>query len=224
MSALVPFIGIAILVLGIILYLYLFFRARKKMAGMSIAPEWEDEKGGTFEETEPTDTKIFKAVDTGSDETGSAFGYDAQTVVKNVSFEDKLGKDTVTVELPAKKQPRRVTRKAATKKVAVKQPVEAKPLTRDEAIAILANKIVRRTKLLKIANRPAAKDVTLAKYKADLAALKKARPTPVEPAVEPKAVTPAKKVPVKKRTGKKVPSKKGPAKKIPAKKSAKKQA
>ena len=221
MSALVSIIAIAILVLGMGLYLYLFFRARKKMAGADIAPEWEGEKGATFEETEPTDTKIFKAVDTGSDETGSAFGYDAQTVIKNVSFEDKLGKDTVTVELPAKKQPRRVTRKAATKKAAVKQPVEAKPLTRDEAIAILENKIVRRTKLLKIANRPVAKDVTLAKYKADLAALKKSRPAPVEPAVEPKAVTPAKKVPAKKST-RKAPAKKAPAKKTTRKATTKK--
>ena len=136
----------------------------------------EPEKEETPEEKEDDKkTEIFAAVDTSNTQDATGFGYDAagESSVKNLSFEEKLGKDTVVVELPAPKTPRKV--KAAAPKAApvVKKghPVKL-GATPEELVKILERKIARRVDVLKVAKLPESGDATLKRYRSKLGELK----------------------------------------------------
>ena len=136
----------------------------------------EPEKEETPEEKDDDKkTEIFAAVDTSNTQDATGFGYDAagESSVKNLSFEEKLGKDTVVVELPAPKTPRKP--KAAAPKAApvVKKghPVKL-GATPEELVKILEHKIARRVDVLKVAKLPESGDAILKRYRSKLGELK----------------------------------------------------
>lgn len=171
-------------ILGVVLFIagfvILFNRKRAALANAfdeDAADEGaEPEKEETPEEKEDDKkTEIFASVDTSNTQDATGFGYDAagESSVKNLSFEEKLGKDTVVVELPALKAPRKA--KAAAPKAApvVKKghPVKL-GATPEELVKILERKIARRVDVLKVAKLPESGDATLKRYRSRLGELK----------------------------------------------------
>lgn len=171
-------------ILGVVLFIagfvILFNRRRAALANAfdedAVDEGAEPEKEETPEEKEDDKkTEIFASVDTSNTQDATGFGYDAagESSVKNLSFEEKLGKDTVVVELPAPKTPRKA--KAAAPKAApvVKKghPVKL-GATPEELVKILERKIARRVDVLKVAKLPESGDATLKRYRSRLGELK----------------------------------------------------
>lgn len=232
-------------ILGVVLFIagfvILFNRKRAALANAfdedAADESAEPEKEETPEEKEDDKkTEIFASVDTSNTQDATGFGYDAagESSVKNLSFEEKLGKDTVVVELPAPKAPRKA--KVAAPKVApvVKKghPVKL-GATPAELVTILERKIARRVDVLKVAKLPESGDATLKRYRSRLGELKaKIAETAIKKALTEKPVNTKKSSTekdevirvsspgVEKKTTKKS-AKKAPAKK-PAKKTTKK--
>lgn len=113
---------------------------------------------------EPKEDKIFgkDEMSTGTSTTG--FAMDGSTLVGNVVLEDKIGKDTVLVEL--KKAPLKKATRA--RKAEVKKAVAPKKPTAEDLVNTLKDKIAKRKDLLKIAKIPASEDKTLFKLRRDL--------------------------------------------------------
>jgi hypothetical protein len=232
-------------ILGVVLFIagfvILFNRKRAALANAfdedTADENTEPEKEETPEEKEDDKkTEIFASVDTSNTQDATGFGYDAagESSVKNLSFEEKLGKDTVVVELPAPKTRRKA--KAAAPKAApvVKKghPVKL-GATPEELVKILERKIARRVDVLKVAKLPESGDATLKRYRSKLGELKaKIAETAIKKALAEKPVKTKKSSTekdevirvsspgVEKKTTKKS-AKKAPAKK-PAKKTTKK--
>ncbi len=232
-------------ILGVVLFIagfvILFNRKRAALANAfdedASDESTEPEKEETPEEKEDDKkTEIFASVDTSNTQDATGFGYDAagESSVKNLSFEEKLGKDTVVVELPAPNTRRKA--KVATPKASpvVKKghPVKL-GATPEELVKILERKIARRVDVLKVAKLPEAGDATLKRYRSKLGELKaKIADTAIKTALTEKPVKSKKSSAEKdevirvsspgaeKKTTKKS-AKKAPAKK-PAKKTTKK--
>lgn len=171
-------------ILGVVLFIagfvILFNRKRAKFA-TAFEDDADEDKAEPEKEETPEDkeegkkTEIFASVDTSNTQDATGFGYDAagESSVKNLSFEEKLGKDTVVVELPAPKTRRKV--KVATPKASpvVKKghPVKL-GATPEELVKILERKIARRVDVLKVAKLPESGDATLKRYRSKLSELK----------------------------------------------------
>ena len=220
-------IAIAIVLIGIVAYLWVFNKLRKKNLGdlLEEAVEGAVPAGLSYEVKEGDEdkpTEIFKAVDEVTN-TQSSLGHDADTssVTATMSFEEKIGKDTVVVEIPGKKANRAEPKlKAiAAKAQVVRKTSEKKPDTTEELIVKLKQRIARRIDLLKLAGLPEDDDKTLAKYRYDLkkltytvrkekAAAKAAKEAPAKaesaekPATAEKPAKKATKKPIKKSTKK----------------------
>lgn len=152
-------IAITIVVLGIAIYLALFFRGRK--AGSEIIDELEaqaDENEAAQGEPESP----FTSVEASSTADDTALAHDT-SVTKNVTFEDKVGGETVVVEVPSKDtRKRRVAKKEApaVKKVAKKM----KPVSTADLIKAIEEKIENRTALLKSLGINTETDATIKRY------------------------------------------------------------
>lgn len=234
-------IGVVLFVIGFTIILW---RKKRKAIEAAFADETDDadteaEQGDTPEDQADGEKKneIFAAVDTSNKQDATGYGYDAagESVVKNMSFEEKLGKDTVVVEVPAPRTRKKA--KAAPAKV-VTSVKKGKPVhlgaTPEELVKILERKIVRRVDVLKVAKLPESGDATLKRYRASLEDLKSkiAASAPAKPAKGTRkaksstedadvlvVTTPAVTKKAARKTAK--PAKKAPAKKL-AKKATKK--
>lgn len=155
------------------------------------APELPENPGEPEPKPEDKTTEIFAAVDTSNTQEATGYGYDAagESVVKDLAFEEKLGKDTVVVELPAPKARRKArpasrttARPAAGKK---ESPVKL-GATPEELARILERKIARRADILKVAKLSESGDATLKRYRKNLAEVKAkiAEAAPKKPAKE----------------------------------------
>lgn len=176
-------------------------------------------------------TEIFVEVDSSNSQDATGYGYDAsgKPDTAKLSFEDKLGKDTVVVELPAPKSPAKEWTSAPKP---VEPPSKPKPArlgaTPEELVKILERKITRRKEVLKVARVSESDDVTLKRYQTSLATLKaKIAESAIKAAIvtdQKDTVKPARKAPDKKKVEKKAAEKKvkKPAKKAPAKKPVRK--
>ena len=163
-------IAIAIVVLGIAIYLALFFRGRK--AGSEIIDELEaqaDEREESQEE--PEAASPFTSIETSNTADGMAVAHDT-SVTKNMTFEDKVGGETVVVEVPSKDtSKRRVAKKTAP---AVKKVTKnMKPVSTADLITALEAKIEKRTALLKDLKLNTDTDATIKRYRKMLDALVK---------------------------------------------------
>jgi hypothetical protein len=217
---LISTIAVVLVVIGIVAYIYVF----NKVRGTSSVSELIDEAAEAGKEKEEQDkpTEIFKAVDEVSNTQDVTAAYDSGNgVTANVTFTEKIGKDTVVVELPSKKK----AVKKSAKKTEAKKAEPKKPATPGEVLEVIDRKIARRKNLLKVAGVPERNDKVLAKLESKRqelvvadASAKAAELKASAKKDEPKA-EPAKKT-TKKATTKKAPAKK-PAKK-PTKKAAKK--
>ena len=162
-------IAIAIVVIGIAVYLALFFRGRK--AGSEIIDELEaqaDEREA--DQGEPEAESPFASIETSNTADDTAIAHDT-SVTKNMTFEDKVGGETVVVEVPSKDtRKRRVAKKEApaVKKVAKKM----KPVSTADLIKALEEKIEKRTTLLKDLKLNTDTDATLKRYRSKLSELK----------------------------------------------------
>lgn len=151
-------IAIAIVVIGIAIYLALFFRGRK--AGSEIIDELEaqaDENEAAQGEPESPFTSV-ETSNTGSD---AALAHDT-SVTKNVTFEDKVGGETVVVEVPSKDTRKRRVAKKVTP--AIKKAPKKKPVTTTDLIKAVNEKIEKRTALLKDLKLNTETDATLKRY------------------------------------------------------------
>ena len=168
-------IAVLIVIAGIAAYLWVFHRLRNKNMGDLLDEAINDATpegipGVTQESESDKPTEIFKAVDEVSN-TQSCVGYAGDTsVTTTMSFEEKIGKDTIVVEIPDKKARRTETREKAiaAKADVVRKAPEKTPDTAEELIVKLKRKIARRIDVLKLAGIPEGSDKTLAKYRADL--------------------------------------------------------
>lgn len=219
--------AVVFVVLAVIAY-----RLRKNTAPSDNLDEEEAvvEPQDTAEETkaESKETEIFGQPEL-SATMATGLAMDGDTLVGNVVLEDKIGKDTVLVEL--KKAPlKKVTR---ARKAEVKKDVAPKKPTAEDLVKTLKDKIAKRKDLLKIAKIPASEDKTLFKLRRDLdkvVASMKAEKAPVEKAEKKVAtvkvgkvkVTATPEIAVKVEKSKK--STKKTTKKAPAKKTTKKSA
>ena len=246
---LIEVLAVVIVVLFVIGFLILFNRRRAVVAKAfeedypEIKPD-ESGKTETEESDEDKKTEIFAAVDTSNTQEATGFGYDAagESVVKNLAFEEKLGKDTVVVEIPAPKARRKAPAKAvkAESKAAPKKDAVKLGATPEEVVKILERKIARRVDVLKVAKVPESGDATLKRYRSKLAELKATIPAAKSEPVrymgyEKKPVTSTdnaevivvdtvgveKKASKKATKAKKPAKKKAPSKKKPAKKTKK---
>lgn len=248
---LIEVLAVAIVVLFVAGFLILFNRRRAVVAKAfeedypEIKPD-ESGKPETEESDEGKKTEIFAAVDTSNTQEATGFGYDAtgESVVKNLAFEEKLGKDTVVVEIPSTKARRKAPAKAvkAEPKAAPKKDAVKLGATPEEVVKILERKIARRVDVLKVAKVPESGDATLKRYRSKLAELKATIPAAsakAEPVrymgYEKKPVTSTdnaevivvgtvgaeKKASKKSTKAKKPAKKKAPSKKKPAKKTKK---
>lgn len=142
------------------------------------------------------------------------------SITADVSFEEKVGKDTVTVQLPGAKGKPLTKRDDATPAELKKPATRSKPATAEELVKFYEQRIARRIDVLKVAGMPESSDRTLAKYRANLADLKKAmakaKRNPGKTETAPRITAP--KVTVKKEM--KAPVKKAPAKKAATRKAA----
>lgn len=153
-------------------------------------PELPENPGEPEPKPEDKTTEIFAAVDTSNTQDATGYGYEAagESVVKDLAFEEKLGKDTVVVELPAPKARRkarpasRTTARPAGKK---ESPVKL-GATPEELARILERKIARRADILKVAKLSESGDATLKRYRKNLAEVKAriAEAAPKKPAKE----------------------------------------
>lgn len=178
---LIEVLAVILVVLFVAGFLILFNRRRAAVAKAfeedypEIRPE-ESGKPETEESGEDKKTEIFAAVDTSNTQEATGFGYDAagESVVKNLAFEEKLGKDTVVVEIPAPKAKRKAPAKAvkAETKAAPKKAAVKLGATPEEVVKILERKIARRVDVLKVAKLPESGDATLKRYRSKLAELK----------------------------------------------------
>lgn len=171
-------IAITIVVLGIAIYLALFFRGRK--AGSEIIDELEaqaDEREA--DQGEPEAESPFTSVETSNTGSDAALAHDT-SVTKNVTFEDKVGGETVVVEVPSKDTRKRRVAKKVTP--AIKKASKKKPVTTGDLVKALEEKIEKRTALLKDLKLNTETDATLKRYNKMLVALnaKKALPKKVE--------------------------------------------
>lgn len=155
-------IAIAVVAIGIAVYLVLFFRGRK--AGREIIDELETSQDA--DTAEPGNDEVpaspFTSVETSSTADDTALAHDT-SVTKNVTFEDKVGGETVVVEVPSKDtRKRRVAKKEApaVKKVAKKM----KPVSTADLIKAIEEKIENRTALLKSLGINTETDATLKRY------------------------------------------------------------
>ena len=223
-------IAIAVVVIGIAVYLWVFTRLRGQDSAGSL-DEAISQAADEADSTSTQATKIFKAVDEVSN-TQSSVGYDVDSsVTSTLSFVDTIGKDTVVVEIPDQKAKRTVSRGKAVAATAavVRKATERKPDTAEELIVKLKRKIARRIDLLKLAGLPESSDKALAKYRSDLKKLTdtvkkgktEAKAAVKEPKTAPKAT--AKAAPAKTAT-KAEPAKKPAKKQNKQKKAAKKPA
>lgn len=207
-------IAIAIVVLGIVIYLALFFRGRK--AGSEIIDELEAQADEhETDQGEPEAESPFASIETSNTADDMAIAHDT-SVTKNMTFEDKVGDETVVVEVPSKdaSRKRRVAKKEApaVKKVAKKM----KPVSTADLIKALEEKIEKRTTLLKDLKLNTDTDAAIKRYRKMLDALVKKDTAPKK--AEPKKET--KKAPVIKVVDEEVkPAKKA---KKPAKNTTKK--
>ena len=218
---LVGVIAIAIVLVGIVAYVYVF----NKVRGTSSVSDLIDEAAAAEKEKEEQEkpSEIFKAVDEVSNTQDVTAAYDSgNSVTANVTFTEKIGKDTVVVELPSKKK----AAKKAVKKTEAKKAETKTPATPGEVLEVIDKKIVRRKNLLKVAGIPERNDKVLAKLEAkrqelvvadasEKAAELKATAKKEEPKLEAVLVKTPKKAATKK-TAKKS------TKKAPAKKTTKK--
>jgi hypothetical protein len=232
-------------ILGVVLFIagfVILFNRKRATFAKAFEDDADEDKAEPEKEETPEDkeegknTEIFASVDTSNTQDATGFGYDAagESSVKNLSFEEKLGKDTVVVELPAPKTRRKA--KVATPKASpvVKKghPVKL-GATPEELVKILERKIARRVDVLKVAKLPESGDATLKRYRSKLGELKaKIAETAIKKALAEKPVKTKKSSTekdevirvsspgVEKKTTKKS-AKKAPAKK-PAKKTTKK--
>ena len=176
-------IAIAIVVIGIAVYLVLFNRGRK--AGKEMLDELDTAQDSGSSPEAPADTTPFASIETSNTADGMA-------VAKNMTFEDKVGGETVVVEVPSKdaSRKRRVAKKEApaVKNVAKKM----KPVSTADLIKALEEKIEKRTTLLKDLKLNTDTDATIKRYRKMLDALVKKDTAPKK--AEPKKE--AKKAPV----------------------------
>ena len=182
-------IAIAIVVIGIAVYLVLFNRGRK--AGKEMLDELDTAQDAGSAPEAPADTTPFASIETSNTADGMAVAHDT-SVTKNMTFEDKVGGETVVVEVPSKdvSRKRRVVKKEApaVKKVAKNM----KPVSTADLIRALEEKIEKRTALLKDLKLNTETDATLKRYSKMLDALVKKDTAPKK--AEPKKE--AKKAPV----------------------------
>lgn len=143
------------------------YRLRKNTAPSDNLDEEEAvaEPQDTAEETkaETKETEIFGQPEL-SATMATGLAMDGDTLVGNVVLEDKIGKDTVLVEL--KKAP--VKKATRARKAEPKKAVAAGKPTAEDLAKTLKDKIAKRTDLLKIAKIPASEDKTLNKLRHDL--------------------------------------------------------
>ena len=171
-------------ILGVVLFIagfVILFNRKRAAFAKAFEDDADEDKAEPEKEETPEDkeegkkTEIFASVDTSNTQDATGFGYDAagESSVKNLSFEEKLGKDTVVVELPAPKTRRKA--KVATPKASpvVKKghPVKL-GATPEELVKILERKIARRVDVLKVAKLPESGDATLKRYRSKLSELK----------------------------------------------------
>lgn len=154
--------AVVFVVLAVIAY-----RLRKNTAPSDNLDEEEAavEPQDTAEETktETKETEIFGQPEL-SATLATGLAMDGDTLVGNVVLEDKIGKDTVLVEL--KKAP--VKKATRARKAEPKKAVAAGKPTAEDLAKTLKDKIAKRTDLLKIAKIPASEDKTLNKLRHDL--------------------------------------------------------
>jgi len=208
-------IAISIVVIGIAIYLALFFRGRK--AGSEIIDELEaqaDEPETAKGEQETP----FSSVETSSTGTDAALAHDSSSVTKNITFEDTIKGEKVVVEVPSKDARKRRVAKKVTP--AIKKAPKKKPVTTGDLVKALEEKIEKRTALLKDLKLNTETDATLKRYNKMLVALKAKKTLPKK--VETKKV-PVVKVRVVEEEVKPAKKAKKPAKKTTkkTKKSAK---
>ena len=210
---LISTIAVVLVVIGIVAYIYVF----NKVRGTSSVSELIDEAAEAEKEKEEQDkpTEIFKAVDEVSNTQDINAAYDSgNSVTANVTFTEKIGKDTVVVELPSTKK----AAKKPVKKMEVKKADVKKQVTPGEVLEVIDKKIARRKNLLKVAGVPERNDKVLAKLEAkrqelvvadasEKAAELKATAKKEEPKLEAALVKAPKKAATKKST-KKAPAKK----------------
>lgn len=214
--------AVVFIVLAVIAY-----RLRKNTAPADDLDEEDtvDDIQDTTDETkdESKETEIFGKVEMSAAADASGFGMDGNTLVGNVVLEDKIGKDTVLVEL--KKAP--VKKATRAKKAEVKKDVAPKKPTAEDLVKTLKDKIAKRKDLLKIAKIPASEDKTLFKLRRDLdkvVASMKAEKAPAKKAENKVATVKVGKVKVTStpEIAVKVEKSKKTTKKAPAKKTTKK--
>ena len=176
---LIELLAVALVVLFVVGFVILFNRRRAVVAKAfeEDYPEIKPGEAGTPDEAKDAaekKTEIFATVDTSNTQDATGFGYDAtgESAVKNVAFEEKLGKDTVVVELPSSKAARKAKTAKPASKVARKEPSVKLGATPEELVKILERKIVRRVDVLKVAKLPESGDSTLKRYRDKLAELK----------------------------------------------------
>ena len=222
-------IGVILLIVGFAL---IFKRVRSAGAAafddeepadeLPVKPEEEDGKDDADKEK-----NIFSSVDVSNTQDATGFGYESngQSMTKNLSFEDTIGKEKVIVEIPAPKAKKRSVKAPAKPVVKKGSPVKL-GATPEELVEILSKKIAKRVDVLKVAKLPESGDATLKRLRSNLQKVK-----------DKMAEAAAAKKPAKKATAKKVskeaedevivvntpraPARK-PAKKAPAKKPARK--
>ena len=216
---LVSIIAIALVLVGIVAYVYVFNKVRGTSSVADLIDEAAEAEQDKAEAEQDKTTEIFKAVDEVSNTQDVNAAYDSgNSVTANVTFTEKIGKDTVVVELPSKKKAaKKPAKKAEAKKADVK-----KQVTPGEVLEVIDKKIARRKNLLKVAGVPERNDKVLAKLEAkrqelvvadasEKAAELKATAKKEEPKLEAVLVKAPKKAATKKSI-----------KKAPAKKTAKK--
>lgn len=176
---LIELLAVALVVLFVVGFVILFNRRRAVVAKAfeEDYPEIKPGEAGTPDESKDAaekKTEIFATVDTSNTQEATGFGYDAtgESAVKNVAFEEKLGKDTVVVELPSPKAARKAKSAKSAPKAARKEPAVKLGATPEELVVILERKIARRADVLKVAKLPESGDSTLKRYRDKLAELK----------------------------------------------------
>ena len=153
-------IAIAVVAIGIAVYLVLFFRGRK--AGSEILDELEtSQEADTADQGEPEVESPFTSVETSNTADDTALAHDT-SVTKNVTFEDKVGGETVVVEVPSKDTRKRRVAKKVTP--AIKKAPKKKPVTTTDLIKAVNEKIEKRTALLKDLKLNTETDATLKRY------------------------------------------------------------
>lgn len=224
-------LGVVLLLAGFII----IFNRRNAVGAKAFEDDELDagEDGKTADEKDDAneENKIFASVDKSNtqDATGYAYDADGTSAVKNLSFEDKLGKDTVVVELPVPKAKKKATKPAAKPVVKKGSPVKL-GATPEDLVEILEKKIAKRADVLKVAKLPESGDATLKRLRANL---QKVKDKMAEAAEAKKAEKkPAKKAPSKKTVEEDVvvvktpfvsaKKERKPARKAPAKKTTKK--